>query len=151
MGTAFKQSNFICAASFSRRLLELPDMSSEKNAALRVKVRYFSNFDIALLCTQIMASHNRQDLSIPYASKQATKVLQKSEQNARNEHKLNYNESASFSIDCRDFIPIYGGDPSFKCSYCGSVYADESMKNKACYTCEFTLVGVQTIGLVTGS
>jgi len=40
MGTAYKQSNFICAASFSRRLLELPDMSSEKNAQLRVKVRY---------------------------------------------------------------------------------------------------------------
>jgi len=118
MGTAFKTSNFICAASFSRRLLELPDMSSEKNAQLRLK---------------------------------ATKVLQKSEQNARNEHKLNYNESASFSIDCKDFIPIYGGDTSIKCSYCGSVYADEAMKNKVCLTCTFTSVGVQTIGLVTGS
>lgn len=118
MGTAYKQGNFICAASFSRRLLELPDMSSEKNAQLRVK---------------------------------ATKVLQKSEQEARNEHKLNYNESASFSIDCNNFIPIYAGDTSFKCSYCGSAYADENMKNKVCRTCDFTLVGVQTIGLVTGS
>merc|ERR1739844_368894 len=105
MGTAFKQQNFIAAASFARRLLELPDMSSAKNAQLRVK---------------------------------ATKVLQKSEQNARNEHKLNYNESATFSIDCRDFIPIYGGDPNLKCSYCGSVYADENMKNKTCFTCGLT-------------
>eukprot|EP00553_Chaetoceros_curvisetus_P009924 CAMPEP_0204616496 /NCGR_PEP_ID=MMETSP0717-20131115/3725_1 /ASSEMBLY_ACC=CAM_ASM_000666 /TAXON_ID=230516 /ORGANISM="Chaetoceros curvisetus" /LENGTH=678 /DNA_ID=CAMNT_0051629753 /DNA_START=45 /DNA_END=2078 /DNA_ORIENTATION=+ len=37
MGTAFKQKNFISSASFARRLLELPDMSSEKNADLRVK------------------------------------------------------------------------------------------------------------------
>ena len=39
MGIAFKHKNFICAASFARRLLELPDMSSERNADLRVKVR----------------------------------------------------------------------------------------------------------------
>jgi len=117
MGTAFKQGNFICAASFSRRLLELPDMSSEKNAQLRVK---------------------------------ATKVLQKSEQMARNEHKLNYNESASFNIDCQNFTPIYGGEKSVKSSYCGSTYADEEMKNKVCLTNGFTLVGVETIGLVTG-
>ena len=37
MGTAFKHKNFIVAASFARRLLELPDMNSERNADLRVK------------------------------------------------------------------------------------------------------------------
>ena len=38
MGTAFKHKNFILAASFARRLLELPDMKSERNADLRMKV-----------------------------------------------------------------------------------------------------------------
>lgn len=38
MGTAFKHKNFISAASFARRMLELPDMSNERNAGLRVKV-----------------------------------------------------------------------------------------------------------------
>jgi len=38
MGTAFKHKNFILAASFARRLLELPDMKSERNADLRTKV-----------------------------------------------------------------------------------------------------------------
>lgn len=118
MGTAFKHKNFIAAASFARRLLELPDMSSERNADLRVK---------------------------------ATKVLQKSEQMARNEHNLNYNESAAFSIDCQNFVPVYSGDSSVKCSYCGSVYLDASMKGKVCATCNFSTVGVETIGLVTGS
>mmetsp|Transcript_12825 Transcript_12825/g.19436 ORF Transcript_12825/g.19436 Transcript_12825/m.19436 type:complete len:1256 (+) Transcript_12825:97-3864(+) len=37
MGTAFKNKNFITAASFARRLLELPDMKSERNAELRIK------------------------------------------------------------------------------------------------------------------
>ena len=118
MGTAFKHKNYIVAASFARRLLELPDMSSERNADLRIK---------------------------------ATKVLQKSEQMARNEHDLNYDESVSFTIDCSNFAPIKAGQPSIKCSYCGSNYADSAMKNKVCLTCNFCTVGVQTIGLVTGS
>merc|ERR1712238_152098 len=33
MGTAFKHKNFISAASFARRMLELPDMSNERNAS----------------------------------------------------------------------------------------------------------------------
>ena len=117
MGAAFKHKNYITAAGFARRLLELPDMSSERNADLRVK---------------------------------ATKVLQKSEQMARNEHELNYDESTSFTIDCGKFAPIKVGSPSAKCSFCGSNYSPD-MKNKVCLTCCFCAVGVQTIGLVTGS
>ena len=41
MGTAFKHKNFIVAASMARRLLELPDMKSERNADLRMKVGSF--------------------------------------------------------------------------------------------------------------
>lgn len=118
MGTAFKHKNFIVAASFARRLLELPDVNSEKNKDLRVK---------------------------------ATKVLQKSEQMARNEHELNYNENSTFSIDCKDFVPIYAGETNVTCSYCGSSYKDEGMKGMVCLTCGFCAVGVSTIGLVTGS
>jgi coatomer protein complex subunit alpha (xenin) len=117
MGTAFKHKNYIVAASFARRLLELPDMSSERNADLKVK---------------------------------AQKVRQKSEQIARNEHELNYDETKSFKIDCRDFVPIYMGQPSVSCSYCGSEYADQGMQNKLCSTCGFCQVGIKTLGLVTG-
>lgn len=117
MGTAFKNKNFIVAASFARRLLELPDMSSERNAELKSK---------------------------------ATKVLQKSEQMARNEHELNYDESKAFSIDCKAFTPIYSGEASVSCSYCGSAFADSGMTNQLCPTCGFCAVGVKTIGLVSG-
>jgi len=117
MGTAFKHKNYIAAASFARRLLELPDMNSARNADLKVK---------------------------------ATKVRQKSEQMARNEHQLNYDDTKSFKIDCRDFTPIYAGQPSVDCSYCGSSYADEGMTNQICQTCGFCVVGIKTLGLVTG-
>jgi len=117
MGTAFKHKNFIVAASFARRLLELPDMRSERNADLRMK---------------------------------ATKVLQRSEQMARNEHTLNYKENTAFSIDCKDFVPVYTGEECVKCSYCGSVYKGSSMKGQVCVTDGFCTVGVETIGLVTG-
>jgi len=118
MGTSFKNKNFIAAAGFARRLLELPEMSSEKNKDLRTK---------------------------------ASKVLQKSEQMGKNQHELRYDENTTFTIDCKDFVPIYQGDTSVTCSYCGSSYQDESMKGKACLTCNFSAVGVSTIGLVTGS
>merc|ERR1712021_32349 len=118
MGTAFKHKNYILAASCARRLLELPEMSSERNAELKNK---------------------------------ATKVRQKSEQIARNEHEVNYDETKSFTIDCRDFIPIYTGTASIPCSYCGSEYADVvDMQNKLCSTCGFCQVGIKTLGLVTG-
>jgi len=120
MGTAFKHKNYIFAASFSRRLLELPDMSSERNADLRVK---------------------------------AMKVLQKSEQMARNEHTIDYDESTAFQIDCESFTPIYSNGnaaDTVQCSYCGSNYA-VSRTGKSCLTCHISTVGVKTLGLVTGS
>merc|ERR1712085_77688 len=110
MGTAFKHKNFIAAASFARRLLELPDMKSERNADLRMK---------------------------------ATKVLQKSEQMARNEHTLNYNENAAFVIDCKDFVPIYTGEDNFKCSYSGSSYKDSAMTGQTDLTDGFCTIGVE--------
>ena len=118
MGTAFKHKNYILAASFARRLLELPDMSSERNADLRVK---------------------------------ASKVLQKSEQMARNENTLRYNENASFQLDVKQFLPVYDSDTYIKCSYCGSIYTEDCMKHKICFTCGFASIGEKTIGLVTGS
>ena len=79
------------------------------------------------------------------------KVLQKSEQMARNEHDLNYDESSSFVIDCREFVPIKSGESSVKCPYTWSAYADESMRDRDDLTCNFCTVGGETIGLVTGS
>ena len=68
---------------------------------------------------------------------------------ARNECELNYDESKSFVIDCKNLSPIYRGQPSIKCSYCGSSYVSE-MKGNVCTTCQLSVVGVETIGLVTG-
>jgi coatomer protein complex subunit alpha (xenin) len=115
MGIAFKHKNYILAASFARRLLELPDMSSERNKDLKNK---------------------------------AMKVRQKSEQVARNEHELNYDETKSFKIDCQRFVPIYSGTSSITCSYCGSEFSSSTdMQNKLCPTCSLSLVGHRTLGL----
>jgi coatomer protein complex subunit alpha (xenin) len=92
-----------------------------------------------------MNSERNADLRV-----KATKVLQKSEQMARNEHQINYDTDKTFVIDCRDFNPIYGGSQSVQCSYCGSAYTDEGMSNHLCLTCSFCAIGIKTIGLVTG-
>lgn len=114
MINAFKIKNYITAASFAHRLLGLPDVSSEKNADLKLK---------------------------------AQKVVHKSEQMARNEHQLQYDESNPFDIDCAGFLPIYRGSPVVKCAYCMSAFPPEHA-NKLCETCGLSLVGVETIGLV---
>ena len=118
MGVAFKNKNYILAASCARRLLELPEMSSERNADLKNK---------------------------------AMKVRQKSEQIARNQHELNYDETKTFKIDCETLVPIYSGESYIESSYCGSVYANEGMKDQLCKTNGFCKVGIKTLGLVTGS
>jgi len=115
MASAFKCKNYINAASFARRLLELPDMSSERNAESRSK---------------------------------AQKVLQKSEQQGRNELVIAYDEMNPFVLDCFAFKPIYRGSPSIKCSYCASHYAPD-YKGKLCVTCNMCIVGIETIGLCT--
>jgi len=117
MGTAFKHKNYILAASCARRLLELPEMSSERNADLRNK---------------------------------ASKVRQKAEQIARNEHELNYDETKSFKIDAQYLVPIYSGSKFIACSYCESQFADADMQNQLCPTCGLSQVGIKTLGLVSG-
>lgn len=62
------------AASFSRRLLELPDVNSERNAELRGK---------------------------------AQKVLQKSEQQGRNEFTIDYDEMNPFRYDRVTCVCMY--------------------------------------------
>eukprot|EP01041_Mallomonas_annulata_P007740 gene7740-15829_t len=115
MATAFKNKNFINAASFARRLLELPDTNSERHADTRSK---------------------------------AQKVLQKSEQQGRNEFAIDYDEMNPFNLDCFTLKPIYKGSPSVKCPYCNSFYVP-AYKGKTCSTCTICTVGVETVGLVT--
>lgn len=111
---AFKIKNYITAAGFAQRLLELPDASSEKNHDSKMK---------------------------------AQKVVQKSEMMARNDHELQYDERNPFDIDCADFVPKYRGTPVVKCAYCQSAFAP-IMAKSLCPTCNVSLIGVETIGLL---
>lgn len=115
MASAFKNKNYINAASFARRLLELPDINLERNEDTKSK---------------------------------ASKVLQKSEKEGRNEHVIDYDERNPFSLDCYTMKPIYKGSADVKCSYCNSTYAPD-FKGKLCVTCNISTVGVETMGLVT--
>jgi len=115
MTQSYKGGNFIHAAAFARRMLELPDLSTYSKSDMHLK---------------------------------AQTVLQKSEQNARNEHKLNYDERNPFEIDCENLVPLFHGSHTVKCSFCGSVYC-ASAKGTLCKTCCISVVGVETIGLIT--
>lgn len=115
MTQAYKGGNFITAAAFARRMLDLPDLIAQSRSELHHK---------------------------------AQTVLQKSEQKARNEFKLNYDERNPFEIDCRNLDPIYRGNQIERCSFCRSAYAG-NMKGRLCSTCNIALIGIETLGLVT--
>lgn len=117
MATAFKNKNYVNACSFARRLLDFPELSTEKQADLKSK---------------------------------AIKVLQKSEQQGRNETEIDYDERNPFSIDCDKFKPLYRGSPVVNCPYCGSSYSP-AFKGQLCKLCDISSVGTETIGLVTMS
>jgi coatomer protein complex subunit alpha (xenin) len=115
MVQAFKLNNFITAASFAQRLLNMREINSPSQAALKTK---------------------------------AAKVLSKSEQNARNEKKLDYPEQGQqFSICSASYRPILLGQPSIKCPYCGAVATPEHA-NQLCKICTLSPLGVETLGLV---
>jgi coatomer protein complex subunit alpha (xenin) len=115
MSQTYKGGNFITAAAFARRMLDLPDSSAHGKSEL----------------------HNK-----------AQAVLQKSEQKARNEFKLNYDERNPFETDCNTLEPIYRGNQLLRCSFCRSAYTC-NMKGRLCSTCNIALVGIETLGLVT--
>jgi len=116
MSQAYKGGNFISAASFARRLLELPEIAS-----------------------------GRSDIR-----NKALVVLKKSEEKARNESKLRYDERNPFDLACDTLLPIYQGSQSVSCSFCGSKYLP-SGKGALCITCSIASVGIETIGLVSQS
>ena len=70
---------------------------------------------------------------------------------ARNEHILNYNENAAFTINGKYFVPVYAGEESVECSYSGSTYKGTEMKGQVDLSDGFCTIGVETIGLVTGN
>jgi len=116
MSQAFKGGNFINAASFAHRILELPDVITSKGD-MRAKAMF---------------------------------VVKKSEEKARNEHKLQYDERNPFTVECLELVPIYKGTPSSRCSFCGSTYFPHA-KGTVCVTCNLSVIGVETIGLVSQS
>lgn len=114
MSQAYKGGNFIHAASFARRILELPEIAG-------------SSGDI---------------------QNKALVVLKRSEEKARNEKRLRYDERNPFDIACDNLVPIYHGLPCTWCSYCGSRYFPDA-KGNICVICGLALIGVETIGLVS--
>lgn len=76
--------------------------------------------------------------------------MQKSQQMARNEHTLDYDERNPFEVDCEALKPIYRGSPMHKCPYCYSAY-QTSAKGNVCVTCGLSQIGVDALGLVTTS
>ena len=78
--------------------------------------------------------------------KQATKVVQKSQQEGRNAMKLNYQPDQKFDLCGISFTPIPQGRDLVRCPYCGTAYLPEH-SNQLCKTCNISSVGVETVGL----
>ena len=134
MIASYKLKNFIHAAEFAQRILELPESGNARNKARRAKVG----------CADSLYPH-----SLVYdVSLQAAKVLKLSTRQGRNACRINYDEKKPFVLCCASLSPIYRGSAFLRCPYCASTYEPEH-KEAVCSTCELSVVGLETMGLVS--
>jgi hypothetical protein len=88
--------------------------------------------------------------SVPSPHPQATKVLAMSEQQARNTHKLAYDEAGGFAICAASLTPIPKGAETLRSPYCGAAYHPK-FRGTVCVIDGMSQVGVETLGLVNTS
>lgn len=81
---------------------------------------------------------------------QAKKVLQMSEQEARNTHKLSYDEKGGFLICCGSLTALPRGSEVVRSPYCGAAYSPQ-FKGKVCMVDGLAQIGLETLGLVNSS
>ena len=142
MSTAYKFKNFIHAAGFARRLMEMPEAVNAKNATFLTKVGMPSAPPRAMgrfahrLCTYP-----------PPPPLQAKKIIQSSETEARNNLVVNYDERTTFSICAESLTPIPRGQPLVRSPYSGATYKPEFI-DTLCVIDGMAKVGLETIGLV---
>ena len=55
-------------------------------------------------------------------ARQAKKVLTVAEAQARNKHKISYDDKVPFTVCGKSLTPIYKGTPLVRCPYCGAAY-----------------------------
>jgi coatomer subunit alpha len=76
---------------------------------------------------------------------QARKLLQASDKNPVDEHKLDYDEHNPFTICGWTYKPIYKGKPEVKCPFCKASYFSE-FKGKICKICTISEIDKSTSG-----
>jgi coatomer protein complex subunit alpha (xenin) len=104
----FKAKNHVCAAAFSKRLLELNPPAK--------------------------------------FAQEATKVLQASGQQQSNAMQMDYDERNPFTVCAASMKPIYRGNPSVSCGFCGAQYFPQYDQTQ-CVVCKIAVVGAQVPGL----
>ncbi len=145
MTKSFKNKNYITAASFARRLLELPDVSSEKVHAMFLKyiccdlIRYRLFFLPKLLSHFLFRPIFLFTYQHAKLRAKAQKVVKQSEKEGRNADTLNYDERKPFVLCAKMLTPIYRDTAQIKCSYCGSSFLPEFM-GILCSTCNLATV-----------
>jgi len=77
----------------------------------------------------------------------ATKVLRLSEQDGRNEVKIDFEENGEFFVDVVSMKPIPVSSQSSKCPFCSARTVPSSEKIQ-CPICNLSTLGVETLGLI---
>lgn len=77
-------------------------------------------------------------------------MLQLSEAQARNTHRINYDDSAPFTICAETLVPVLRGGELVKCPYCGAAFVP-AHRGRLCSLDGMAQVGLETLGLVCSS
>lgn len=129
------------AALCAHTKLQAPHLSLALTVAMKALHGISNNQDAGALARKLLEMNPQ-----PKTAQQARQVLQVSDRNPRNEVKLDYDARNPFVICAIDLKPIFKGNPTVKCSMCGSSFKP-SHKGEMCPTCDLATIGLEGSGI----
>ena len=135
------------AAFMTHCQLQSPHMLLALNSAMVAAFKAENFIEAAGFANRILANSEIRSPRNAALEQKTRKVLVRSEREGRNAIETGYDAQRPFIMDCKTLTPIYKGEDSVKCPYCGASYRPESMKS-LCSVCGLAQVGLETVGLV---
>ena len=135
------------AALMTHAALEPAHMLLALNLALSMTYKHGNYIHAAAFARRLLESPDIASAKNAALATKAKKVLQLSEQQARNAHKIDYDPSQPFAICAASLTPIYRSQEAARSPFSGAAY-HARFKGTLCVIDGMAAVGVETLGLV---
>ncbi|KAJ5079003.1 coatomer subunit alpha [Anaeramoeba ignava] len=124
---------------FTHCNLQLNHLILSLRSAMLLSLKEKNHINALSFAKRILELGASKDLS-----DKARKVVVYCEKNQSNAYQLNYDERNPFVLCCYSFEPIYRGNDSVDCPYCGASYLPK-YSNQLCNICQMSKIGIKDL------